>query len=205
MLQAEKEKDPEKGKKDRIEILQKSVPYMESITGKKYKNVDTNPFADKEFMLDISALGTYTPGYDDYIPPKSEEDEKITDNDKVVIQKFMVGENGKGGKKKEVLDILDKLEKDNQGSGPKEKAIRDEISKAKTDLEGVEAKNACDFKERTSLRQAKEDMESKISANKSILTKKDEEHFNEIIKKIEEIDNYCSQKSYRNTSEETKK
>jgi hypothetical protein len=185
-----------KGAEYRNEILKKAIPYMRNITGKKYEKAEGNPFSDEEYMKDISILGTYTPAYQDFTPPKEgEEDMPISDEEKEEIAKYMG--DGSKGKSKEILELMAKVEEDNKGVGPKQKAVREEIEKAKLELKGVNPGDACNFENRTALTNAKNDMQKKISSNKDILSKEDIDNFNAIMVKLEEIEAYCNRKRYR--------
>jgi hypothetical protein len=185
-------------KKNRTEYLQKIVPFMERVTGKDFD--DKNPGGDKELIKYIMVLGSYTPGYANYKADPEDKTAKpveITKEEKEAIKKEMEGDDGKGGKKAKINDLIDSIIKRHNGTGPVDTEIVKQMKEAKVDLESVEAETACDTNSMEKLNDSKAELRDKGRKYKSVLTKDDIDDLDKIANILDEIFLYCGSESYK--------
>jgi hypothetical protein len=174
----------------RNDLLKLAIPFMEKITGRDYNEKD--PFSDKQYISDLMVLGSYTPGYKNYKPEKQAPTQNPSEEEKNSIKAEV------DKIKKTIQEKISTIENNNSGNGLKESKIREELGKAKKDLDLVDSSSACDIESFKSLSKGKRDLEGKIKTYKRILDpEKDVKPMEEILKKIEEILDYCESQEYK--------
>jgi hypothetical protein len=173
----------------RKELLVKAMPFIEKVTQQDFDEKD--PLADKKYMNFVMILASYSPGYKNYKPDPKDQvvDNKITDEQKAVIGEAM------GKRKDDIKSLIDAIKGRNAGAGI-QKIIREEMEKAQAELDSVDAKTACDINSQRKLAKAKEELDKKVNDNKKILDPKDIEDLGKVADIIDEIFNYCANKSY---------
>lgn len=189
----------EKAKANRVEMLIKAAPYVEAAYGKKYKNIDPNPFADKEYMLDLAVLASYNPGYKDYKP---KEGDGKTEKEITEAQKTQIGKDIEEIKK-EMIKLIDELIVGNKKGGDskgidlkKDKMVK-EMEAAKKDLSAVAAKDSCSIGAQDSLSSAKDQMQTNINKHKAVLDPDfDIPRLEKIAVYIDDVFDYCAERKY---------
>jgi hypothetical protein len=173
----------------RKELLVKAMPFIEKVTQQDFDEKD--PLADKKYMNFVMILASYSPGYKNYKPDPKDQvvDNKITDEQKAVIGEAM------GKRKDDIKSLIDAIKGRNAGAGI-QKIIKEEMEKAQAELDSVDAKTACDINSQRKLAKAKEELDKKVNDNKKILDPKDIEDLGKVADIIDEIFNYCANKSY---------
>lgn len=198
----------EKAKAHRIELLIKAAPYVEGAYGKKYKNIEPNPFADEEYMLDLGILSSYNPGYKDYKPKAGDSKVKkeITEAQKVQIGKDITETKAKMLKLIDELIVGNKKGGDSKGIDLKKDKMVEEMEAAKKDLAQVKSEDSCSVGAQDSLSSAKSQMETNISKYKGILDKDyDIPRLEKIAAYIDEVFDYCADRKYESNMEKDKK
>ena len=165
------------------------MPFIEKVTKQDFDEKD--PLADKKYMNFVMILASYSPGYKNYKPDPKDQvvDNKITDEQKAVIGEAM------GKRKDDIKALIDAIKVRNDGAGI-QKIIREEMEKAQAELDSVDAKTACDINSQRKLSKAKEELDKKVNDNKKILDPKDIEDLGKVADIIDEIFDYCANKSY---------
>lgn len=198
----------EKAKGYRVELLIEAAPYVEAAYGKKYKNLKPNPFADEEYMIDLSILSCYNPGYKDYKPEAGDGKVKkeITEDMKKQIGEDIEVTKAKMLKLIDELIVGNKKGGDSKGIDLKKDKMVEEMEAAKEDLAAVKSPDSCSVGAQDALSSAKGQMEANIAKYKGILDKDyDIPRLEKIAAYIDEVYDYCANREYESNMEKDKK